>query len=375
MGKTGKRALKRSAAVLLAASCFTIVAGQIPRDTLMAIGQRMAILSAGLQQPEGGAVALSGRLERQPSGGSAPTTSGSRQPSGDDSSHSGSAAPDGADSPPSASGSEPPPRAEGGGDVVEETLTTGSSFVQGIATKNASSKTIDVAAELAQKPDLGLANTEEPQVLIMHTHTTEAYMTYYAGYYNPDDPSRSSDNSRNVVAVGEALAEALRGQGIGVIHDATVHDSPKYTGAYERSAATVKALLEQYPSIRVVLDLHRDAIMRGGSAKVKPTVEINGKKAAQIMLISSVTDTASVPHPDWEQNLRFALRLQSAVHNQYPELARPLYLVDSRYNQHLTHGSLLVEVGSDSNTLEEAVYSGQLLGITLGQVLGELGAS
>ena len=377
MGKNGKRAIKRSAAVLLAAGCFAIVAGNVPRETLVSIGQGMAMLSAGLQQPEGGAVALSERLERQPAEGNGTGSSeNNHQPGDGTSGNADSQQPDGtgAVTAPVVNG-EPPPRAEGGGDVVEEQFSAGSNCVQGVATKNASSKTVDVAAELAQKPDLGLTATDEPQVLIMHTHTTEAYMTYFAGYYNPDDPSRSTDNSRNVVAVGEAIAETLRAAGIGVIHDATVHDSPKYTGAYERSAATVKSILEQYPSIKVVLDVHRDAIMRGDTTKIKPTVEIDGKKAAQIMIISSVTDTPSVPHPDWEQNLQFAVRLQSAVYNKYQNLARPLYLVDSRYNQHLTHGSLLVEFGSDSNTLEEAVYSGQLLGKTLAQVLGELGAS
>ena len=377
MGKNGKRAIKRSAAVLLAAGCFAIVAGNVPRETLVSIGQGMAMLSAGLQQPEGGAVALSERLERQPAEGNGTGSSeNNHQPGDGTSGNADSQQPDGtgAVTAPVVNG-EPPPRAEGGGDVVEEQFFAGSNFVQGVATKNASSKTVDVAAELAQKPDLGLTATDEPRVLIMHTHTTEAYMTYFAGYYNPDDPSRSTDNSRNVVAVGEAIAETLRAAGIGVIHDATVHDSPKYTGAYERSAATVKSILEQYPSIKVVLDVHRDAIMRGDTTKIKPTVEIDGKKAAQIMIISSVTDTPSVPHPDWEQNLQFAVRLQSAVYNKYQNLARPLYLVDSRYNQHLTHGSLLVEFGSDSNTLEEAVYSGQLLGKTLAQVLGELGAS
>ena len=90
------------------------------------------------------------------------------------------------------------------------------------------------------------------------------------------------------------------------------------------------------------------------------------------MIIASTCDTEAVPHPNWEQNLRFALRLQSALHTKYEGLVRPLYLVDSRYNQHLTNGSLLIEVGSDSNTVEEAVYSGQLVGKTLAQVLDEL---
>ena len=121
-----------------------------------------------------------------------------------------------------------------------------------------------------------------------------------------------------------------------------------------------------------MLDIHRDAIYRSSANRLKPTAVINGRKAAQMMVIASACDSSSQPHPNWPENLRLALRLQSALHTQYEGIVRPLYLVDSRYNQHLTKGSLLIEVGTDGNTVEEASYSGQILGKTLAQVLNSL---
>ena len=267
---------------------------------------------------------------------------------------------------------EIPPEAGDGGKITETQLTLGSTFVQGVAIKNASSAAINIAEQLKIAPDLGLTDTAEPQVLIVHTHTTEAYMAYDAGYYNADDPSRTQDNTRNVVAVGEAIAAQLRAAGIGVIHDTTVHDSPKYTGAYDRSAATIQKNLDEYPTIKVVLDIHRDAINQSATNKLKPTTVINGRKAAQMMIIASANDSAAQPHPNWQENMRLALRLQSALHTQYEGIVRPLYVVNSRYNQHLTNGSLLVEMGAEGNTVEEACYSGQILGKTLAQVLNSL---
>ena len=360
-------------------TCAALAVWGLSGDQLLAFGQRMALLSVGMMQPEGGAEALSGRLDRAPaaneggSGGSEPIkgkedagTAGTTQPY-----EPGSGNQEGPDQETAAT-TVIPPEAGDGGKITESQLTLGNTFVQGVAIKNASSATINIAEQLKIAPDLGITDTDEPQVLIVHTHTTEAYMTYDAGYYNASDASRTKDNSLNVVAVGEAIAGQLRAAGIGVVHDTTVHDNPKYTGAYDRSAATIEKNLAQYPSIKVVLDIHRDAINQSANNKLKPTAVINGRKAAQMMIMASACDSASQPHPNWQENVRLALRLQSALHTQYEGIVRPLYLVDSRYNQHLTKGSLLVEVGAEANTLDEACYSGQILGKTLAQVLNSL---
>ena len=198
-------------------------------------------------------------------------------------------------------------------------------------------------------------------------------MSYDAGFYNADDPTRTNDPEKNMVAVGKQVAEQLTAAGIAVIHDTAIHDQP-YNGAYGHSKAAIEAYLKKYPSIKVVLDLHRDAIYEDSTTYIKPTVKINGKNAAQVMIIVGMLNSKTVPNTHTAENLAFGARLQQRLHRTYPGLARPLLLADARYNQQLTNGSLLIEVGSHANTLEEACYSGELLGGVLAEVLDDLGA-
>ncbi len=260
-----------------------------------------------------------------------------------------------------------------GGKVLEQQLSTGSAFVNGVAIRNRSKNTaLSLEKEAAIPPKLVIDDTDQPQVLIIHTHTTETYMPYYAGYYNKNDTPRSTDESVNVCAVGRAVVAQLQAAGIGVIHDTTVHDSPRYTGSYIRSAETVEKNLKKYPSIKVILDVHRDGIMKDDTTKIKPTATVNGKKAAQMMMVMGVYDSSDVPHPKWQENLHFAMALQSRLHTAYPGVVRPISCVSSRYNQHMSTAYILIEMGSEANTLGEAVYSGQLLGRQLGELLNSL---
>lgn len=263
-----------------------------------------------------------------------------------------------------------PPGADGtGGKILTQQLGQGDSLLNGITTRNRSGKSVDIAAALQAPLPVKWAKTEDPQVLIVHTHTTEGYMLYDAGYYNAADRKRTRDESRNVCRVGEAIIEALGQAGIRAVHDTTVHDDPKYTGAYTRSAETVEKNLKKYPSIRLVLDIHRDSITSGNTGVVKPTATVEGRQAAQMMIIAGVVSTDGLPHPYWQQNLALAAQWQKALMTEYPGLMRPLSTVASRYNQHLCPGYLLVEVGAEGNTLGEAVYSGQLLGKTIAKLL------
>lgn len=230
---------------------------------------------------------------------------------------------------------------------------------------------INIAEELSRRPDINIKKDGSPQVLIVHTHTCESYMEDDLGFYYEDYYPRTDDPEHNVTRVGAAIAETLKERGIGVIHDTTVHDAT-YNGSYNRSIETIQKHLQEDPSIQVVLDIHRDALEGSDGAKIKPTFVFAGKKAAQIMIISGCEDDGSFSFPDWEYNLRFALRLQQTAENLYPGITRPLYFSPTRYNMHLTHGSLLIEIGSDANTLEEAVYSGELLGEVLADVLNGL---
>lgn len=259
----------------------------------------------------------------------------------------------------------PPGERGDGGKVIEKKMSTGDRSKNGIATINRSGTTVDIAAALEREFSLTLAADDTPQVLILHTHGSEGYMTYDGGYYNSGDRNRTEDPTKNVCAVGEAIRLTLARYGITAIHDTTIHDRPVYSGAYTRSAAAAQKWLEQYPTIQVVLDIHRDAIMEGDTNIVKPTAVVEGKKAAQMMLITGVVSTEGLPHPHWRENLAFSARLQQALDRVSPDLMRPLNTVASRYNQHLSAGWVLVEVGSEGNTVEEAVYAGQLLAQTL----------
>lgn len=210
--------------------------------------------------------------------------------------------------------------------------------------------------------------TSEPQVLIMHTHTTESFEPYERDFYDASFSSRSTDNSMNVVAVGEEIAKGLEEKGITVIHNTTIHDYPSYNGSYQRSNQTVKEILEQYPSIKVVLDIHRDAICPENNLRIAPVTEIDGKKAAQIMIISGCDD-GTMGMPNYLQNFRLASIFQQTTEEMYPTLTRPVLFDYRNYNQELTTGSLLIEVGSHANSIDEVIYTGELLGDALGEAL------
>ena len=238
--------------------------------------------------------------------------------------------------------------------------------------KNKTSFNLNIADELSKPPDIKIKKDNSPQVLIVHTHTSESYMKKDLGFYYESFYPRSTYSSKNIIQVGNAIENKLKKSKIGVIHDCTYHDNPTYNGSYSRSAKTIRKNLEQYSSINVVLDIHRDAIGNNETGKIKPTFKVNGKKAAQIMIISGCDLDGSMGFTDWEYNLRFALRLQKTAETMYPGMTRALNFANVKYNMDITHGSLLIEVGSDANTLDEAVYTGELLGDVLVSVLNEL---
>lgn len=203
-----------------------------------------------------------------------------------------------------------------------------------------------------------------PQILIMHTHETESYEPYARDFYDSSFTSRTTDDEKNMAAVGDAIAAELEKSGIGVIHDVTKHDYPSYNGSYDRSRETVQAILEENPTIKVVLDIHRDAIEREDGTRIAPTAEINGKNAAQVMIISCCDDgSGRLPH--YMSNFRFASALQQQLESDFSGLTRPVLFDDRFYNQDLTAGSLLIEVGGHANSIDEAVYSGELIGKSL----------
>ena len=189
--------------------------------------------------------------------------------------------------------------------------------------------------------------------------------------YEESDPYRTTDCTHNVVRVGEEMATVFRAYGFQVIHDATLCDYPAYNGAYDRSKAVVEQWLAQYPSIKVVLDVHRDALVGGNGEVYKMVSTEAGEKVAQVMMVLG-TGAGGAEHPRWKDNLAFALTLQRGLVRGYASLARPTVLRKSRYNQQLSPGSILVEVGGHGNTLSEAIAGGRLWADSVARTLLEL---
>ena len=249
--------------------------------------------------------------------------------------------------------------------VAQKQVDGSGTRVGDIYVKNSTGYTPDFAKLLKADADCRIKLDAGPQVLIVHTHTTEGYAQRNDGFYDPDYSPRTTDSSRNMIAVGEVLAKKLEEAGVRTVHATETHDHPKYNGSYERALETIKKYLEQYPSIEMVLDVHRDAVTYNDGTKLKPTVEINGRSAAQIMIISGCDAGGKLYFPEWKSNLTMALQLQQRAHELYPGLMRPLSFAPYRYNMHMTPNSLLLEFGTDANTLEEALCSAELMGDVL----------
>ncbi len=254
-------------------------------------------------------------------------------------------------------------------DVIEIISRGGEQFGN-FFVSDTSGTNLDLASEAQKALAFDTTKTDEPMVLIYHTHSCESYMTAFNGFYYPDpDDYRNIDHDRNVAAVGEEIKKTLESYGIVTIHDTTYHDYPNYNGAYDRSRMTVEQYLEEYPSIKITIDIHRDSMTTSEGTKYKPTAVVDGRKAAQMMILAGSDTTGSMGFDTWEENLVFALKLQETASEMYPDLMRPMLFREQRYNMDLTNASLLIEVGTEANTFSEAKYSGQLLGNVIAEVI------
>ncbi len=212
-----------------------------------------------------------------------------------------------------------------------------------------------LANETAFSVDLSKVRTKKPTkkaVLIVHTHGTEAYLSDGADYYIDGDDFRTTDRERNVVAAGDAFAEVLTAAGFEVYHDRTMFDEGSYEQAYTKSRKAMARWLEEKPQIGYIIDIHRDSIESDGGESIKTYCQVGDGSVAQVMLVVG-TDEAGATHPDWEDNLSLAVLYQKSL-NKHPTFARPVYLRRASYNQQLSSGGLLLEIGSAANTVEEA---------------------
>ena len=215
----------------------------------------------------------------------------------------------------------------------------------------------DIQTLLEEPLDWDLADGK-PAVLILHTHTTESYTQLHENYVETSD-YRTLDEGYNMLSIGQRVQEILGENGIVVIQDRQLHDYPSYNGSYTDARKAIRQFLAENPTIRLVLDLHRDAT-DGENGQLRTVATLGSETSAQLMLVMG-TDAGGQTHPDWERNLALALKLQAQLERQAPGITRPTILRAQRFNQDLSPGALLVEVGAAGNSHAEALRAAEEL--------------
>ena len=211
-------------------------------------------------------------------------------------------------------------------------------------------------------PDITIENKN---IVIFHTHSCESYTSSPAYTYTPTGNFRTTDLNFTVTRVGTELETYLKQYGYNVIHNTDYHDYPSYNGSYTKSLQTVENIL-QTTSSDIIIDLHRDAI--GSRSDYAPTVKIGDEEAAQIMFVIG-TNAGGLYHPNWQQNLKFAIKIQEKAEEMYPGLFKPIMLTTSRYNQHTGKFANIMEVGATGNTLEQCLTSMKYLSKIMAEVI------
>ena len=204
---------------------------------------------------------------------------------------------------------------------------------------------------------------EKPPVLILHTHATESYTKQPGQIYEEDSMYRTFNASYNMLSIGEELTRVLTAGGISVLHDRTLHDYPSYSGSYDHARKTIRAYLEAFPTIQMVIDLHRDAMDFEQDPQLTTMATVGGQRSAQLMLVAGTDHNVSYSH--WEENLAMGVKLTAVLEKMYPGITRPIQLRPQRFNLDMSPGSLLVEVGANGNTHEQALIATRALGAAI----------
>ena len=261
--------------------------------------------------------------------------------------------------------------------ITEIDMSSGAAVGEVLIRDSDSEQSVDVKKLLSSPYPAALRNDgisqistkPQPLVLILHTHATESFAEEGAATYSEGASFRNTDTSKNMVAVGAVMAQILNERGIPTLHCETLHDAEDYNASYDNSLATVKKYLKEYPSIKYVFDLHRDAMIRESGEALKPVCDINGQKTAQVMTLVG-TDAGGADHSLWqENNMNLAVKLQHKLTSDYNGMARPINLRKLSFHQQYAPGSLLFEIGSCANTLEEAKNAAENLGNAIADVI------
>lgn len=250
------------------------------------------------------------------------------------------------------------------GDAVGEPLTQASAHItaedaQYVQIKYSCSRQPDVPGLLSQSLQWDLT-ADEPTVLIIHTHGTEAYTPTEGMEYEENGGSfRTTDDRVNMISLGDELTRLLQASGINAIHDRSYYDYPDYEASYDNCRTALEKHMKKNPSIQLVIDLHRDAAENEDGTQWTTDSTINGEQAARVMLVMG-TDSY-YEHPNWEQNLSLALKIHTLMEKEHPGSTRPLDLRKQRFNQDLCPGAIIAEIGATGNTHEQAMNSVSVL--------------
>ncbi len=256
----------------------------------------------------------------------------------------------------------PPPENTENGNILSRSPAHSADTVK---INNSTNHAVDASAYSVAMPEFLKGDVS---VLIVHTHTTESYTPSQSYSYTPSDTDRTLDKNYNMVRVGNEIKDVLSQNGIKVYHDTTINDYPSYNGSYNKSAVTIANYIKNDPSIQIVLDVHRDAIEGENGEKIKYTSKIDGKDAASVMLVVG-SNISGLTHENWKTNMNFAVTLQQYVQMHYSGLCRPINFRSQRFNQQLAPGSVIVEVGTNGNTLDEALLGAKYFAQSLAQYI------
>ena len=208
--------------------------------------------------------------------------------------------------------------------------------------------------------------TNKKDVIIYHTHTCESYTPTAESPYQASGNFRTIDLNYSVARVGKELTNLLKQKGLNAIQNTTYHDYPAYSGSYTRALSTITGVLQQNPNTQFVIDLHRDAL--GSNSAYSPSVQIGDEICAQLMFVMG-TDGGGLNHPEWLNNFKLAIKIQEKANEMYPGLFKPIILRNSRYNQHVTTGACIIEVGATGNTIEQCNNSMKYLANVIAEVM------
>lgn len=215
---------------------------------------------------------------------------------------------------------------------------------------------------------------EGPQILIYHSHSREAYMQEPERKYKEAarEAFRTDDLDSTVIRVGDVLTHHLKELGIPVLHDRTEHEQGNYNKSYVKSLETINRRMKEYDSLKIFIDIHRNAYKEGTRTPDQEVVVVDGERVAKMSVVIG-TGKGQLggfkEKPNWKENYKLALKLTNKVNELCPGLAKPVMVQSGRYNQHVSTNAILIEVGSNLTTLTEAERTAKYIAKALSKIV------